>query len=222
MQVHCLHGVENTSLSCSVDCKRLSLRTLHHNILFSIDPPLMPESVASPGPVIVSQLFLSVSRVWGPGVRGSVKGRFQRERFLLSTLAGSGFHDPKKTLLGGIVQRLRKLATAGAGLRITDARRFVGWAAGGGGPPAAPSDEEDEVGRAGTSSQPPQLSTPEARCDSRPEPSTSGTRRCAALCAPMPLYCALQRLGLRTPQTDPESGGQPPQTKLVHWRTDRL
>ncbi|CAL8464419.1 g3954 [Coccomyxa elongata] len=68
------------------------------------------------------------------------------------------------------------LAGTATGLRITDARRFVGWAAGGGPLPAAPSDEEDEGGRAGPSSQP-QMSTPEARRDSRPEPSTSGTRR---------------------------------------------
>ncbi len=63
-----------------------------------------------------------------------------------------------------------------AGLRITDARRFVGWAAGGE-VAAAPSDDEDDA-KAGLS-QPsqPQLTTPPALRDTRPEPSGSGTRR---------------------------------------------
>ena len=88
-----------------------------------------------------------------------------------------------------------------AGLRITDARRFVGWAAGEGPPPAAPSDDEDEGGRPGPSSQP-QLSTPDARRDSRPEPSTSGTRRSAPLAVqpqsqPVPITgCVTQQVVL--------------------------
>ncbi|BDA49699.1 probable SWI/SNF-related matrix-associated actin-dependent regulator [Coccomyxa sp. Obi] len=68
------------------------------------------------------------------------------------------------------------LAGTATGLRITDARQFVGWAAGGGPLPAAPSDDEDDEGLPEPSSQP-VMSTPEARRDSRPEPSTSGTRR---------------------------------------------
>lgn len=67
--------------------------------------------------------------------------------------------------------------TLRAGLQITDARRFVGWAAGGA-VAAGPSDDEEDA-RIGTGpSSQPLLTTPET-LDTRPQPSGSGRRRWA-------------------------------------------
>ncbi|EIE18768.1 hypothetical protein COCSUDRAFT_49196 [Coccomyxa subellipsoidea C-169] len=125
----------------------------------------------APGSVddIIWSMVNSKLRVVGNALDGHLAGTATGTLLLITyTILCFAYH--------GHALRKFRLASIVQCLRITDARRFVGWAAGAE-VAAAPSDDEDDA-KAGLS-QPsqPQLTTPPALRDTRPEPSGSGTRR---------------------------------------------